>query len=122
MVKAVVGANWGDEGKGKITDMLAREADIIMGSREEFDLTEKLICPGMTDEACATIYGHFSGEPTSIQEEEDEDIQVILADREECRRILAEEKVSITCAYQLMHFIGSEDPLAFLKEEKKNRR
>ena len=28
MVKAVVGANWGDEGKGKITDMLAREADI----------------------------------------------------------------------------------------------
>ena len=28
MVKAVVGANWGDEGKGKITDMLAQEADI----------------------------------------------------------------------------------------------
>ena len=30
MVKAVVGANWGDEGKGKITDMLARQADIII--------------------------------------------------------------------------------------------
>lgn len=30
MVKAVVGANWGDEGKGKITDMLAKEADIII--------------------------------------------------------------------------------------------
>ncbi len=30
MVKAVVGANWGDEGKGKITDMLARESDIIV--------------------------------------------------------------------------------------------
>ncbi len=30
MVKAVVGANWGDEGKGKITDMLAAEADIII--------------------------------------------------------------------------------------------
>ncbi len=30
MVQAVVGANWGDEGKGKITDMLAREADIIV--------------------------------------------------------------------------------------------
>ena len=29
MVKAVVGANWGDEGKGKITDMLAKEADKI---------------------------------------------------------------------------------------------
>ena len=30
MVKAVVGANWGDEGKGKITDMLAKESDIII--------------------------------------------------------------------------------------------
>ncbi len=30
MVKAIVGANWGDEGKGKITDMLAKESDIIV--------------------------------------------------------------------------------------------
>ena len=30
MVKAVVGANWGDEGKGKITDMLAENADIVI--------------------------------------------------------------------------------------------
>lgn len=30
MIKAVVGANWGDEGKGKITDMMAKEADIIV--------------------------------------------------------------------------------------------
>lgn len=30
MVKAIVGANWGDEGKGKITDMLGQEADIIV--------------------------------------------------------------------------------------------
>lgn len=30
MVKAVVGANWGDEGKGKITDMLAKDADIVV--------------------------------------------------------------------------------------------
>ena len=30
MVKAVVGANWGDEGKGKITDMLAQDADYIV--------------------------------------------------------------------------------------------
>ena len=34
MVKAVVGANWGDEGKGKITDMLAQEADIIVRFQE----------------------------------------------------------------------------------------
>ena len=30
MITAVVGANWGDEGKGKITDMLAEDADIIV--------------------------------------------------------------------------------------------
>ncbi len=30
MVRAIVGANWGDEGKGKITDMLARESDIVI--------------------------------------------------------------------------------------------
>lgn len=30
MVKAIVGANWGDEGKGKITDMLAKDSDIVV--------------------------------------------------------------------------------------------
>ncbi len=30
MVKAIVGANWGDEGKGKITDLFAREADVVI--------------------------------------------------------------------------------------------
>ena len=36
--------------------MVAKEADIIMGSREEFDLTEKLIRPGMTDEESAAYW------------------------------------------------------------------
>lgn len=35
MVQAVVGANWGDEGKGKITDMLAEKAD-PMGRMAEY--------------------------------------------------------------------------------------
>jgi adenylosuccinate synthase len=30
MIKAIVGANWGDEGKGKITDMLAEDSDIVI--------------------------------------------------------------------------------------------
>ncbi len=30
MVKAIVGANWGDEGKGKVTDMLAEQSDIVV--------------------------------------------------------------------------------------------
>ncbi len=39
---------------------VAREADIILGSREEFDLTGKLICPGMDDEETAR-YWHKCG-------------------------------------------------------------
>lgn len=39
--------------------MIAKEADIIMGSREEFDLTERLIRPGMIDEESAAYWhGH----------------------------------------------------------------
>lgn len=71
---------------------------------------------GMTDESCATVYGYLSGEPTNIHQEASEDIQVILADQEECKRILKEENVAIICAYMLMHFIYSEDdPFGFLK-------
>ena len=70
---------------------------------------------GMTDESCGTIFGYCSGEPTSIHQEASEEIQVVLADREECRRILREENVASMCAYMLMHFIASEgDPLKFL--------
>ena len=71
---------------------------------------------GMTDESCGTVFGYCSGDPTNTNQESSEDIQVIIADREECRRILREENVAIMCAYMLMHFIASEgDPLAFLK-------
>ena len=70
---------------------------------------------GMTDESCGTVFGYCSGEPSVAGQEGTEDIQVVLADREECRRILKEENVAIMCAYMLMHFIASEgDPLAFL--------
>ena len=70
---------------------------------------------GMTDESCGTVYGYCSGTPSVAGQEGTEDIQVVLADREECKRILREENVAIRCAYMLMHFIASEgDPLAFL--------
>ena len=71
---------------------------------------------GMTDESCGTVFGYCSGTPTSVNQEATEEIQVILADREECRRILREENVAIMCAYMLMHFIASTgDPLDFLQ-------
>ena len=70
---------------------------------------------GMTDESCGTVFGYCSGQPTNTNQESSEDIQVVIADRDECRRILKEENVAIMCAYMLMHFIASEgDPLQFL--------
>ena len=50
-------------------------------------------------------------------QEDTEEIEVVLADREEVKRILREENVAIMCAYQLMHFLRDEEPFAFLKEE-----
>lgn len=46
---------------------------------------------GMTDESCCLVFGRCQGTPTSIHQENTEDIQVVLADRAECRRILAQE-------------------------------
>lgn len=73
---------------------------------------------GMTDESCCLVFGRCQGTPTSIHQENTEDIQVVLADRAECRRILAQEQVAIQCAYMLMHFVSSQDnPFAFLEGE-----
>ncbi|MDY3224602.1 MAG: NUDIX hydrolase [Candidatus Faecousia sp.] len=72
---------------------------------------------GMTDESCGMVFGYCTGQPTSIHQEASEEIQVVLADRAEAKRILQEENVAIMCAYMLMHFIASEgDPLAFLSK------
>lgn len=99
------------------------------GAREMFEETGLSFAPvqtarpfftsiGMTDESCGTVFGYCSGEPSNAHQEGSEDIQVVLADREECKRILKEENVAIMCGYMLMHFVASEgDPLAFLNKE-----
>ena len=72
---------------------------------------------GLTDECCCMVYGYASGEPSRQYLEEGEDIQIVLADRAEIRRILREERVALMCAYQLMHFLhDEEEPFAFLEK------
>ena len=72
---------------------------------------------GMTDESCATVYGYASGKISKEGLEDNEDLEVIIADRKEVRRILKEENVSINCGYLLMHFLchTTEDPFYFLR-------
>ena len=70
---------------------------------------------GMTDESCATVYGYASGKMTRRYQEDSEEIEVVLADKEEIRRILKEERVAIMCAYMLMHYLHDEDAFGFLR-------
>lgn len=71
---------------------------------------------GMTDESCSMVFGYCSGTPTNAHQEASEEIQVVLADRAECRRILKEENAAVMCAYMMMHFIAAPgDPLDFLE-------
>ena len=62
---------------------------------------------GMTDESCGTVYGYASGTVSKEGQEETEDIEIVLADRAEVKRILQEEKVAIMCAYMLIHFLNT---------------
>ena len=50
MVKAIVGANWGDEGKGKITDLLAEQSDVVVRFQGGANAGHTIICD----------YGKFS--------------------------------------------------------------
>ena len=75
---------------------------------------------GMTDEVCGMVYGYASGVQDNRFEESSEDIQVVLADKKEVRRILKEENVAMMCAYMLLHFLKSEgDPLGFVEMKDK---
>ena len=47
--------------------LVAQNADIIMGSREEFDLTEKLIQPGMSDEESAALWQGYNAKIVVIK-------------------------------------------------------
>lgn len=74
---------------------------------------------GMTDESCATVYGYASGTVSSEGLEASEQLEVVLADRAEIRRILKEENVSMNCGYLMMHFLHhtDEDPFYFVRQE-----
>lgn len=73
---------------------------------------------GMADESCATVYGYADGEISADYLEDNEEIKVVIADRNEVQRILKEENVALICAYMLMHFLESEDAFSFLHPEK----
>lgn len=76
---------------------------------------------GMTDESCCMVYGYADGTISQRYLEENETIEVVIANRKEARRILQEEQVALPCAYMLMHFIADEEPFGFLKSKKEEQ-
>ncbi|MBQ7261527.1 MAG: NUDIX hydrolase [Lachnospiraceae bacterium] len=70
---------------------------------------------GLTDESVGIIYGYAEGELSSRFTEASEEIQVMVADRAEVKRILQKELVAMPFAFQLMHFISDSEPFGFLK-------
>lgn len=72
---------------------------------------------GLTDESCATVYGYADGTVSREFCEPTEEIEVVLADREEVRRIMREERMALICAYHMMHFLHDEEPFAFLQNQ-----
>ncbi|MCR5161899.1 MAG: NUDIX hydrolase [Lachnospiraceae bacterium] len=71
---------------------------------------------GMTDESCNMVFGYSDGTVSREGLEDSEELDVVLADRGEARRILKEERVAANCAYMLMQFIANEtEPFSFLK-------
>lgn len=72
---------------------------------------------GLTDESVEPVYGFASGSPSRDFMEDSEDIETVIADKAEVRRILKEERVAMKCALLLMQFLGSdpEKPFEFLE-------
>ena len=67
-----------------------------------------------TDEMSSAVFGTVTGTPNLDSKESTGDIQVIMADRAEVRRILSEEQVSLRGAYLMTHFLSEGNPLGFL--------
>ena len=72
--------------------------------------------PGFTDEASAAVYGTVRSLEGAAACEDTEQIRTILMDKEQVRRVLQEERVSLRGAYLMMQFLKAdgEKPFAFL--------
>lgn len=77
---------------------------------------------GMTDESNVLAYGYAEGTISREHLEDNEELEVIVANREEVRRILREERVAVMCAHMLMHFLADEEPFGFLDIDLQERK
>lgn len=74
------------------------------------------LVPGFSDEPGSAVFGTVDDLSGASHNESGEWIEVLLADKDEVRRILSEEKVSVRAAFLMMNFLKAdpEDPFGFL--------
>ncbi|MCR5251841.1 MAG: NUDIX hydrolase [Lachnospiraceae bacterium] len=68
---------------------------------------------GFTDEACVAVFGYAEGSGNEQAVEDTESIRAFTAGKEEVRRILKEERVSLRMAYLMMSFLQSDPERPF---------
>ena len=75
-----------------------------------------LLAPGITDEAGCAVFGYLTDTKGGAEQESSEWIEPCLVDKREARRILAEEKVAVRCAFLLFQFLQmpEDEPFKFL--------
>jgi ADP-ribose pyrophosphatase len=99
-----------DEGEDVLTaakrEMFEETGLAFIPSEVPWNINPWLSSPGMTDEACDFIFGKCVGKPTNENQESSEDIQVILADKQEAMRILNEETVDMRAAFAIISVFG----------------
>lgn len=105
------GEDFKDAGKRELKEETGLDFEPI--DAEDMYTEPRFTTIGMTDESCGTVYGYASGQISKEGQEETEEIDIVLADRAEVRRILREEKVAIMCAYMLMHFLNTAEGHVF---------
>lgn len=110
----------GETAKEAAAREMKEETGLIFEAYEDADpayLRPYFLGAGLTDETSASVFGYASGAVSGEFAESTESIEVLFADRQEAKRILREEKVSLRAAFLLLQFIHGEgkDPFAFLR-------
>ncbi len=120
MIKAIVGANWGDEGKGKITDVLAEEADVVVrfqgGANAGHTIKNKYgkfalhTCPsGVFNENVTNVIGSgVALDVTKLKNEVDE----IVSKGVPRPKILISDRVQLLMPYHILFDVCEEERLS----------
>ncbi len=89
-----------------VTEAAVREFEEETGLRlkPQYTERERYVSVGITNEKVNIVYGTFEGAPSQVHQSDNEEAEILLIDREEARRILAEEEVAIRSAMLLQAF------------------